>query len=37
MSVAGAAGNVELAFSLLDEMEAENLRPCAVRRAIPGP
>ena len=31
MSVAGAAGDVGLAFSLLDEMEAEGLRPSAVR------
>ena len=30
MSVAGAAGDVSLAFSLLDEMEAEGLRPSKV-------
>ena len=30
MSVAGAAGDVGLAFSLLDEMEAEGLRPSKV-------
>lgn len=30
MSVAGAAGDVNLAFSLLDEMEAEGLRPSKV-------
>lgn len=30
MSVAGAVGDVQLAFSLLDEMDAEGLRPCAV-------
>ena len=33
MSVAGAAGDVDLAFSLLDEMEGEDLRQCTVRRA----
>ena len=31
MAVAGAAGHVELAFSLLDDMGSDDLRPARVR------
>ena len=37
MSVAGAAGDVGLAFSLLDEMEAEGLRPSKVGTVTTAP